>query len=254
MNVKGRRVIVTGGTKGIGAETVRQLFKAGAHVAFCGLTDEAVDELTALADKVGVEHYFEAFDLSDLGKARTFAQNAVRHLDGLDGLVNNAGTNFFHGVMESRQKDLERCFALNFYPAWALAQEVYSSLKAAGGGVIVNIASVHAERTSAGSFPYNASKAALVALTQSVALGWGKDNIRAVAIAPGLILTPLAEAHFAQFDDPEAERQRLERSHPVGHAGRPADVASLVVYLLSGANTFISGTTILVDGAVSAEL
>ena len=253
MNVKGKRVIVTGGTKGIGAETVRQLFKEGAHVAFCGLTDEAADALIALADGAGAKHYFEAFDLSDLGKARAFARNALQHLGGLDGLVNNAGTNFFYGVKESRREDLERCFALNFYPAWALAQEVYPSL-AAGGGVIVNIASVHAERTSVGSFPYNASKAALVALTRSIALEWGKDNIRAVAVAPGLILTSLAEAYFAQFDDPEAERQRLERTHPVGHAGHPADVASLIVYLLSGASTFISGNTILVDGAVSAKL
>lgn len=252
-DLKGKRIIVTGGTSGIGAEIVRQLIGVGAHVAFCGLTDEGSGPLRQLAAESDVKVYFEAFDVSDLSWVRGFAQSAISQLGGLDGLVNNAGTNFFRGIATSTQKDLQRCFALNFYPAWALAQEAYPDLKATGG-MIVNMASVHAEKTAAGSFPYNASKAALVALTKSQALEWGADGIRAVAIAPALILTPLADAFFDTLDNPDAERERLGRDHPVGHAGRPEDIASLVVYLLGGTNTFISGTTITVDGGISVRL
>ncbi len=250
LDARGRRFLVTGGTSGIGAEIVRQLIDAEAQVAFCGLTDEGS---AALCERAVGACYFEAFDLTDLTRTRTFAQNALEALGGLDGLVNNAGTNFFRGVVGSTQADLQRCFDLNFYPAWALAQEAYASLKASQG-IIVTISSIHAEKTVAGSFPYNASKAALSALTKSLALEWGGDGIRAVAVAPALILTPLADAFFEAQTDPRGERDRLGKDHPVGHAGRPEDVASLVLYLLGGGNTFISGTTITVDGGISARL
>ncbi len=250
LDVRGRRFLVTGGTSGIGAEIVRQLIEAEAHVAFCGLTDEGAAALRVRAEGAC---YFEAFDLTDLTRTRSFAQNAIDALGGLDGLVNNAGTNFFRGVVGSSQADVQRCFDLNFYPAWALAQEVYASLKASQG-IVVTISSIHAEKTVAGSFPYNASKAALSALTRSLALEWGANGIRAVEVAPALILTPLADAFFEAQADPQGERDRLGKDHPVGHAGRPEDVASLVLYLLGGGNTFISGTTITVDGGISARL
>ncbi len=82
----------------------------------------------------------------------------------------------------------------------------------------------------------------------------GPDGVRAVAVAPALILTPLADAYFGAHEDPDAERERLSKDHPVGHAGRPEDIASLVLYLLSGENTFISGATLTVDGGMSARL
>ena len=249
-DVRGKRILVTGGTSGIGAEIVRQLLAAEAHVAFCGLTNEGA---AALREKATGPCYFEAFDLTDLTRTRAFAQSAISALGGLDGLVNNAGTNFFRGVVGSTQTDLQRCFELNFYPAWSLAQEAYASLKASEG-VVVTITSIHAEKTAAGSFPYNASKAALGALSRSLALEWGADGIRAVAVAPALILTPLADAYFEAQTDPQDERERVSQDHPVGHAGRPEDVASLVLYLLGGGNTFISGTTISVDGGISARL
>ncbi len=119
--LKGKRVIVTGGTSGIGAETVRQLLTRGAHVAFCGLTEDGAAPLQALAASANTPSYFEAFDLSDQSRTRAFARAAITHLGGLDGLVSNAGTNFFRGVAGSTRSDLEACFALNFYPAWALA-------------------------------------------------------------------------------------------------------------------------------------
>lgn len=252
--LEGKRIIVTGGTSGIGKQIVLQAARAGAEVAFCGLNDHGADEILAALRQDGGQPYFQAFDLSDLDAARRFAGEAIAHLGGLDGLVNNAGSNFFHGVLESRQEDLERCFAVDFYPAWALSQEVYPALKAAGGGVIVNVASVHARRTHPGAFPYNAAKAALVALTQSLALEWGPDNVRAVALAPGFILTPLARGYLEAQADPQASLREEQENHPLKRVGRPEDVASLVVYLLSDANLFLTGATLLVDGGVSARL
>jgi NAD(P)-dependent dehydrogenase (short-subunit alcohol dehydrogenase family) len=250
----GKRVIVTGGTSGIGREIVRQAAQAGAEVAFCGLNDGGADEILAALRRDGGQPYFQAFDLSDLDTTRRFAREAIAHLGGLDGLVNNAGSNFFRGVLGSRREDLERCFAVDFYPAWALSQEAHPALKVAGSGIVVNIASIHAQRTNPGAFPYNAAKAALVALTQSLALEWGADNIRAVALAPGFILTPLAQGYLEAQPDLRASLRQEQENSPLKRVGRPEDVASLVVYLLSGANLFLSGETILVDGGVSARL
>jgi NAD(P)-dependent dehydrogenase (short-subunit alcohol dehydrogenase family) len=253
-NLAQKRVIVTGGTSGSGLAIAIHAAHMGADVAFCGLTDEGASETRQAIQRQGRRAFFRALDLSDLAQARQFTREAIAFLGGLDGVVNNAGTNFFCGVLNATQQDIQRCFAVDFYPAWAICQEAYPALKAAGGGVIVNIASVHAERTNPGAFPYNAAKAALVALTKSLALEWGRDNIRAIAVAPALIMTPLADAYFAAFKDSQAERVRLEHHHPVGHAGQPEDIASLVGYLLSGVNLFLNGSTIFVDGGINALL
>jgi NAD(P)-dependent dehydrogenase (short-subunit alcohol dehydrogenase family) len=249
-----KRVIVTGATSGIGQAIAIHAAQMGADIAFCGLTDEGASATLEAIQAYGRRGFFRALDLSDLAQTRQFTRDAIDFLGGLDGVVNNAGTNFFRGVLDTTYEDIQRCFAVVFYPAWAICQEAYPALKAAGGGVVVNIASIHAERTNPGAFPYNAAKAALVALTKSLALEWGRENIRAVAIAPALIMTPLADDSFATFEDGQAERARLEKHHPVGHAGLPEDVASLVGYLLSGVNHFLSGTTLFVDGGISALL
>ena len=249
-----KRIIVTGGTTGIGHATAILAAQAGADVAYCGLTEEGATETTRAVEAAGRRAFFRAVDLSNLDDARQFARDAIRFLGGLDGLVNNAGTNFFHGLLGASFESIQQCLMLNFYAAWAISQEAHSALKAAGGGMVVNMASIHAERTSAGVFPYNVSKAMISAMTQSMALEWGPDHIQAVAIAPGLIMTPLAEAYFAQFDDPGAVRHSRERSYPLLRAGRPEDIGSLIVFLLSRQSLFISGTTILVDGGISAQV
>ncbi len=249
-----KRIIVTGGTTGIGHATARLAAQAGADVAFCGLTEEGAAETTRDIEGAGRRAFFRALDLSNLDDARQFARDSIRFLGGLDGLVNNAGTNFFHGLLGASYESIQQCLMLNFYAAWAISQEAHSALKAAGGGIIVNLASIHAQRTGAGVFPYNVSKAMMAAMTQSMALEWGADQIQAVAIAPALILTPLADAYFAQFDDPGAVQSSMERSYPLKHAGRPEDIGSLIVFLLSRQSLFVSGTTILVDGAISAQI
>lgn len=252
--LSGRRVLVTGASSGIGRAVALAAARAGADLAICGLEEAEGREVEDAIRGMGRRAFFHAFDLAELAVTRNFVRQAIAALGGIDGVVNNAGANFFHGVLGSREADIARCFALDFYPAWAICQEVYPALKAAGKGIVINIASIHAERTAPGAFPYNAAKAALIALTRSLALEWGGDGIRAVAIAPALILTPLADRYFAQFADPEAERRRLEAQHPLRRAGSAEEVAALAAFLLGEESRFITGTTIFVDGGMSAQL
>jgi NAD(P)-dependent dehydrogenase (short-subunit alcohol dehydrogenase family) len=246
-------MVVTGGTSGIGQAIAIACAAIGADVAFCGLTNEGAAETRAAIEATGRRAYFEEFDVSDLERLQAFATNAKDFLGGVDGLVNNAGSNFFRGVLGASQIDIERCFAVDFYPAWALSKALYTALCELEG-VVVNITSVHAKHTEPGAFPYNAAKAALVALTQSQAIEWGPDGIRAVAVAPGLINTPLAVRWFDSLPDPVAARSLHAARHPLGRLGQAEDVASLVVYLLSHANRFLTGTVVTVDGGVGAKL
>ncbi len=250
MDLQGKRIIVTGGTSGIGKAIAIRAAESGADVAFCGLTHEGADETRDSIDRAGRRAFFRAFDIADLAAARRFTEAAVDFLGGLDGLVNNAGTFFGDGVAGATFDGVEKCFMTNFYSAWAVSQAARPALKAAGRGVIVNISSVHARQTGPGAFPYNASKAALSALTQSIALEWGVDNIFSVAIAPGWVLTPLNEKGFQATGSPEAEKERIESGHVLGSMARPEHVASFAVYLLGDANGSLNGNTVIVDGGM----
>jgi NAD(P)-dependent dehydrogenase (short-subunit alcohol dehydrogenase family) len=252
--LEGKRIIITGGTSGIGQASVIDVAKAGARVAFCGIGEEGAEETKEAVRKAGSEPFFRSLDLCDLSTARRFTHDAIAFLGGLDGLVNNAGQNFFHGVATSSYDQIASCFSLNFFSAWAVSQEAYPALKAAGGGVIVFMSSIYAQRVLPGIFPYNVSKAALEALTKSIAVEWGPDNIQVVAIAPAMVLTPMSDLYFQKTKDPAAARKNMEESYPLRRAGRPEDISSLVVYLLSGASRFINGSVIPVNGGAEAQL
>ena len=252
MDLNNKRIIITGGTSGIGQAAAMMAAQYGADVAFCGLSEAGSAETIAAIEQAGQRAFFRALDVSDLPATRRFVKESITFLGGLDGLVNNAGANFWHSVAGASYEEIDHCLRVNFYSGWAASQEAYPALKEAGGGVIVNIASIHAERTMPTIFPYNVAKAAVVAMTKSMALEWGADNIQATAIEPALIMTNLAQEYLDQFDDPAAELRQLEKSYPLQRAGQADDVASLIVYLLSGMNKFISGQAILVDGGISA--
>lgn len=246
-----KKIIVTGATSGIGQAIAIRAAQEGADVAFCGLTEQGAADTTAAIEGAGQRAYFRRVDLRDLDAARQFARDAIDFLGGLDGLVNNAGANTWHGVLGATYDDIHNAFGINFYHAWALSQEAYAPMKAAGGGVIVNMSSINAERTLPGVFPYNVAKAMLVALTKSIAMEWGRDNIRSIAIQPSTTMTQLAIDYFAKFPDPEAEKRRMLGHHPLNRGAEPSEIAATVVHVLSGENAFISGVPILIDGGIS---
>ena len=143
--------------------------------------------------------------------------------------------------------------SLNLRGAWLCAKHALPIMAQQEAGVIVNIASVHATMTMYNFFPYNVAKSGILGLTRSLALDWGKHNIRAVAVSPGWVRTQPAIDYLEQADDPAAEEERVRNLHPLRRIGEPKDIGALVAFLASDEARYITGTEIVIDGGITAR-
>jgi NAD(P)-dependent dehydrogenase (short-subunit alcohol dehydrogenase family) len=250
-NLRGKKVIVTGATSGIGQAIALRCAADGADVAYCGLTEEGAAETTATIERAGQRAFFRVVDLKDVDAARAFGQEAIDALGGVDALVNNAGANTWYSVENCTWEQMDNCLRTNFYHAWVLSQVCIPAMRAAGGGVIVNMSSVTSVGALPGVFPYNMAKTMLVSLTRSIAIEHGRDNIRSVAIQPGTTLTALAEAYFNSFPDPDVERRKFASHYPLNRFAQPEEIAATVAHVVSGENGFMSGNAIMIDGGIT---
>jgi len=244
----GARVIVTGGARGIGRGIVDAFLAEGAHVL---ATDRQADALAALRashahpDRLSVH----AADLADIEQVGSIVPSTVALIGGVDVLVNNAGVQPDGAFIDMGASDIDQCFAVNVRAPMLLMRDVCRHLIDRGAtGSIVNIASANAFHNESPEAIYNASKAALVALTKAVAHEMGHHGIRANCVAPGETITPEALRELEQ--DPreqEVVRRYLSRI-PLQHAGTPRDQAMAALFLASEDARFISAQTIVVDG------
>jgi NAD(P)-dependent dehydrogenase (short-subunit alcohol dehydrogenase family) len=256
IDLSGRRAIVTGVSSGIGAGIALALAQAGCDLAGGAL--ESADspgarQFTQAVEAQGRRAWYQPVDLGDGAAARAFVGWAAERLGGADLVVSNAGRNFNVGAAGCDEDDWQANLDLNLAAHWRVAQAAKPHLDRSASPVVIVIASNHAFFTIPGSFPYNVAKAGLVALVQSLALEWG-PHARAVGVAPGFIDTPMNVEWFGRFADPAAKRAQIERMHPVGRIGTPAEIGALCAFLASPLAGFISGTTILADGGRSAVM
>ena len=171
---------------------------------------------------------------------------------GIDILVNNAGANVFYEPLDMPDEAWRRCMDLDLEAAWLCSRAVLPAMLEQGGGAIVNIARAHSFKIIPHCFPYPVAKHALVGLTRALAIEYAARGIRVNAIAPGYIDTPIADAYWATFPDPAAERARAEAIHPPKRIGRPEEVAHTALFLASDEAPFINAETIVIDGGRSA--
>ena len=249
---RGRTVIVTGSTRGIGLATAAAFARHGALVVVHG-RDEAAGQAVqkGLRDQ-GHDAIFVSEDLSSPQAPRRLVEAAMAWSGRVDVLVNNAGANTFTGFMSTTLEQWDQALNLDLRAAWIAS--VAAAEVMAEGGAIVNVASNHAFATMPGVFPYNVAKAGMVAMTQSAAIELAERGIRVNAICPGYIDTPINDAYFGTFPDPESERRRVEQLHPVRRLGSADEVAEAAMFLASPDCGFMTGTTVVLDGGRSALL
>jgi NAD(P)-dependent dehydrogenase (short-subunit alcohol dehydrogenase family) len=177
----------------------------------------------------------------------------------LDALVNNAAVQVAKPLVETTAEEWDMVIANNLRPAFLLSKLAYPLFKAAGGGAIVNVSSVHAVQTSANIAAYAASKGGLLALTRAIAIEFAKDNIRVNAILPGAVDTPMLRAgldrgHVAG-EDIQARLDNLARRTVNGRIGTTAEIAQAIYFLAdSSQSSFMTGQAMIVDGGATARL
>lgn len=248
MRLAGKRALVTGGTAGIGAAIVRIFVVEGARVAFVG---RDVERGAALALETGAS-FFRA-DIADPDVPHALIQRAVAGFGGLDILVNNAGIITRKTAEETSLQDWESVMAVNVRAAFLFSRAVVPVLRAARGGVILNIVSSAGLFGSPRMVAYAASKGALLQLTRAMAKDHARENIRVVAICPADVDTPMIDQEARELGRaPEVHRRLLAESYPVGRIGTPEEIARAAVFVVSDECPFLTGAPILLDGAFRA--
>jgi NAD(P)-dependent dehydrogenase (short-subunit alcohol dehydrogenase family) len=249
----GKVAVVTGGAQGIGRAIVDKFAREGARVTFLDREEGAG---AATARELGGNGGSVGFVRADVTR-ETEVEDAVRGVVGragrLDVLVNNAGVNAYFDATRMTEADWDAVFAVDLKGAWLCAKHALPAMTRAGGGAIVNIASIHAGLTIAGMFPYAAAKSGLVGLTRSLALDYAPANVRVNAVLPGWTRTRLVEEWFAKQSDPGEAERRVLAVHPLGRLSTPMEVANLVAFVASDEASAITGAALAVDGGLSAR-
>mgnify|MGYP001236456234 CR=1 FL=1 len=246
---RARRVLVTGGGKGIGRAIVERFASEEAAVAFCGRGSRPLDQLASMLSSRGTNAYAESIDVSDEAAVERFVANAAKAMGGIDTVVNNASLTASSGIslaplLETTTEEWRRTLGVNLDGVFFTSRAAGRIMKAAGrGGTIINISSVHAHVPHLSTPHYDAAKSAVEALTRHLALSLGADGIRVNAIAPGPIDVNTEDDAFS----PE-QRAALARWTVLNRFGNADEIATVASFLASPAASYITGQTIIVDG------
>lgn len=236
-SVEGKRIVVTGSNRGNGLAIATGLIQHGAKVL---RIDRQFDSDIGAIDIV--------FDLSDLDSLPKLCNQIYKALNRVDGLVNNAGISLATKKPYEDLSVFKQTLEVNLEATFRLTSLLLDSMSANGGSVI-NITSLGAELGFPDNPSYQISKAGLRQMTKAIAKDWGHKNIRANNICPGYIRTKMTEG---SFNDPKMNRQRLDRML-LNRWGEPTDLVGPVIFLISNASSYITGSDIYVDGGWMAN-
>jgi NAD(P)-dependent dehydrogenase (short-subunit alcohol dehydrogenase family) len=248
MRLKGKTALVTGAGSGIGRGIVEAFAREGASVAvnFCTSSEAASALVESIRSAQGSAIAVQA-DVSSKASVHKLVDEVTSALGRIDILVNNAGTTSSVPFLEITDSDFRRIFDTNVYGLFHLSQLVAKRMIAQGkGGAILNLSSLVAERPFLNSAHYNASKAAVSALTRSMALELGLFGIRVNELCPASVETGMTRK---ALQDPANMRMRLN-TIPLGRIGKPADLAGAAVFLCSEESSWITGASIVIDGGL----
>jgi len=241
----GRVALITGGARGQGEAEARIFVAEGARVVLADVLDPAGE---ALAQALGSAARYEHLDVTKPGEWASVVSGIEAREGRLDVLVNNAGI-FRGGLIRSMPvEDYLAVVQVNQVGCFLGMQACYASMKASGGGSIVNISSVAGRKGVPGASAYGASKFAIRGMTKTAALEFGRAKIRVNVICPGSILTPM----IAPEEFPGVDQQAFWSSLPIPRAGEAAEVARVVLFLACDDSAYVTGAELTVDGGETA--
>lgn len=238
---------MTGVGSGLGREVARELARQGSRVLGCDVNDADGEETMK-----GIGEYRHA-DVSREDDVAELVAHAVRGFGRLDVMVNNAAIQIEGELAETTEEQLDRILAVNLKGVFFGCKHAVRAMRPAGGGSIVNIASILALVGDGILAAYCAAKGGVLGITRATAVRYGEDGIRCNAICPGDIDTPLVAAYFATAEDPAALRAEVERQYPLRRIAQPSEIARAVVFLASEDSSFMTGQPLILDGGLLAD-
>lgn len=245
----GRVALVTGAASGIGRGTALAFARAGAQLVLADIDADAGSALAAEIEAAGGSALFVRTDVADSQQVDHMIAAAVARFGRIDCAFNNAGIEEEHlKLAESEEALYDRMMAINVKGVWLCMRRQIAQMLVQGGGAIVNTASVAGLVGAPRHAIYAASKHAVVGLTKSAAVEYGKKGIRINSVCPGVIRTPMLERALAR--DPNWESS-LVALHPIGRLGEVPDVAAAVLWLCSEESAFLCGHQLVVDGGMT---
>ena len=248
-SLKDKTALVTGGASGIGEAVVRRFAASGAHVHVLDVDTGAARALATELTEAGRRATSHGCDIADHGQTVNVV-DAIADAEPIDILVNNAGIAHVGNVEQTSEGDMDRLYRVNVKGVYNGIFAAVPHMKRAGGGCILNVASVASIVAVADRFAYSMTKGAVLTMTYSVAKDYVEHGIRCNAIAPARIHTPFVDGFLAQTypgreDEMYAE---LEKTQPIGRMGTPEEVAALALFLCSDEAGFITGSNYPIDG------
>ncbi|MGY1644181.1 SDR family NAD(P)-dependent oxidoreductase [Geodermatophilus sp. SYSU D00703] len=250
MQLQGKRAIITGAATGIGAVTARMFAQEGAGVVVADINEDAGQRTVAEIRDQGGEAHFVRTDVTKENDVEALVKDGAEALGGLDVLFNNAGAQRSGPITEFDQEQWDLLMAVNPRSCFFGIKHAVPVLRQAGGGSIINMASLAAVKGGAGLTAYSASKGAIVAFTKALAPELAPDKIRVNAVCPGWIDTPFNQPAIDFMGGREEQERVVEQIVPMRRQGTPEEIAPIVVYLASDGSSYMTGQALVIDGGV----
>lgn len=246
IDLKGKKALVTGGSMGIGAEICKQLANCGADVFinYYSNKDKAETLVKELEEAYGVKAACAGANVADSKQVKEMFLKMDNELGGIDILVNNAGTESIHHVLDMEEKEWDRVMNTNLKGPFLCSQQAAQRMELSGGGVIINISSIHDVVPRKGLIHYCSAKAGLKMFSKCLSLELADKGIRVLSIAPGAIETNMNREEIGKFG-----KDKFEKWIPQGRIGEVSDVANTVAFMASDLASYVNGTDIYIDGA-----
>ena len=253
MRFDGKVVVITGGALGIGQAASELLAERGAAVSILDWDEEAGIETCDKIVGSGGKAIFTKVDVSDIDAVRSAVKKTADAFGRIDSLTVSAGIQRYGNAVTTTDDQWDEVLTVNLRGAWNAARSVIPYLRSTGG-TIVNVSSVQALASQQNVLAYTVSKHGLLGLTRSIAMDFARENIRANAVCPGTVDTPMLKWAASLDPNPRSVYEACNQMHPLGRIAQPREIAEVVAFLAHESSSFVTGAVWTVDGGLLTQI
>ncbi|MEZ5424314.1 MAG: SDR family NAD(P)-dependent oxidoreductase [Pyrinomonadaceae bacterium] len=254
MRFDGKTIVVTGGALGIGQAACILLAERGGSVSIIDWDEAAGNSTCEAITTAGGRAIFTKVDVSDAAAVEAAIKRTAETFGGIDSLIVSAGIQRYGTAVSTTDEQWDEVLGVNLKGAWNAARFAIPHMQASGKGSIVNVSSVQALASQQNVLAYTVSKHALLGLTRSIAMDFAGENIRANAVCPGTVDTPMLQWAASLDPDPESVYDACRKMHPLGRIAQPSEIAEVALFLAHESSSFVTGSVWTADGGLLTQI